>query len=302
MKSLISWVLGIVVVVGAGTFGFMHHKNTVRALEYDKKLASLRTDFATTLASLQQLETEAYTKDIGTSLTKYFVALDELARAYPEQYDPKRELARGVAEVARGRMNEAHKKDRDERIQMTLAVFDKLKSGSYKPVFTAADKGFRFDITEAAPTKIEGEDGLKLSYMHLGVYGQVEYRNIEGNIQAAQVAGKPIEIPKIVAENQPPSLQVKGSDWVREFPPGIEFGYYELPLFPREATTVDLSFDFAIRTPGGTAVQVATKFPQLAIPESWKLAEGQKWDAEVQVADEETLQAAGVKTDKKKKK
>ena len=80
---------------------------------------------------------------------------------------------------------------------------------------------------------------------------------------------------------------------MKEFLPNVEIGYYDLPLFPKSATAVDLSFDFSIRTVGGTPLEAHIDFDEVPISDSWKVQEGEDWAGNERiVADEEELRAA----------
>lgn len=300
MKSFLAWAVVLVVFGGLGAFGFKHQQMTERSFDYERRLNQLKREFLVQSKGLQLLDTDTYRKEVGIQLTKYFAELAKLAKEHPELYDAQREKARGMMEVERGRMSEDQKAARDERIDFALDVFERMRTGQYRPIYTAADKTFRFDIYDISPAKLSGEERVKISYVHWGAFGPMTYKSIIGNIQAAQKEGKPVEIPQIVGDG-PPSLQVEAERWVNEFIPGVEVGYYDLPLFPSEAQTLELSFMFGVRTIGGTDVPVSVSFPGIPIAESWKLKAGEAWQAQERFADEDELRAAGAKKEDEKK-
>ncbi len=291
MKTVLSWIVVLGLMGGGGAFGMQRYKHAVAQRSYDTKVAALKRDFLKQSVGLRLLEPDRYRQEIGILLTQYFAELDKLQRELPEFFDVERERKVTAAEMEKGRLNDEKRQAREERIDITLDLFNRMRSGQYRPLYTSADKTFRFDIYDIAPAKSAAETRVKLSYVHAGAFGPVEYKLIQGNIRATQVKGKPMAIPQIVGEGQPPSLQIDPEKWVAEFPPGMEIGYYELPQFPREAEAIELTFDFSIRTTGGSEIESHILFPDVPIPESWKLPEGQVWQAEERIADESEIRA-----------
>lgn len=294
MKSAMGWIIVLALVVGGAGFGLYQFNNTMQEQMYELKLADIKRRFLVESVGLRQLKAEDYQKEVGIALTKYFELVGKLAKEYPDFYDVERELKFGEAEFERGRMPEGQKLLREERIAITLDLFKRMRQGQYRPLFTAADKTFRFDIYDITPGKVSGESRIKMSYAQWGAFGPVDFGTILGNMRVEKEEGKPAAIPQMVADGQPPSLQIISPErWVKEFPPGIEVGYYDLPQFPREADAVELSFDFTIRTVGGTPIAINTTFDDIPIPEAWKVPEGQTWEAQERLASDEELRAAG---------
>jgi len=293
MKSFIGWLLVILIIAGGAGLALSHFHTTTRQQAYDLELAALQENFQTASVGLQLLDEESYRKEIGIHLTRYFSKLAKLAKDYPEFYDIEREKKIGEERLAKGRMTEANKLARDERIDITLDLFNKMRSGQYRTLYTKADKTFRFDIYDITPAKVASESRVKFSHVHWGAFGKVNYKSIIGNIRAKQEKDKPVEIPQIIGEGQPPALQIEPQRWVKEFPPGLEIGYYDLPQFPQVAESIELIFMFGMRTVGGTEITANITFEDIPIPEAWKVPEGQKWEAHERFADQDELEAAG---------
>ncbi len=295
MKSFLAWLVVLGVVGGGSGYFVKTYRDQSRAYAYRAAIADLKADFAKRAAGLPYLEADAYRGEVGVLLTDYFKRLDTITKQYPEQFDLERERKKMASDAAAGRLKEGQEQAKEERIALTLELFEKLRTGQYRPLHTVADKSFRFDVYELGRAKLSGEDRIKLAYVHWGAFGPVTYNLIEGTIRANFEKGKPVEIPKIVGEGQPPSLQVDPERWVMEFIPGVEIGYYDLPLFPKAATAVELNFQFTSQTVGGTAVPLSLKFGDIAVPDSWK-TDG-NWQAETQTVTAEEMQAAGAPVD-----
>ena len=295
MKSVFSWILIILVIAGAGASGLNHYHTLNQKQAYELELAQLRDEFKTRSAGLQLLSAEDYTKEIGIHLTRYFRSLEKLAKTYPDFYDLERERKLSDAKVEKGHMTQAQQGAREERIALTLNLMDKMRSGQYRPLYTAVDNGFRFDIWDIRPSPLGAAQSLQISYSHWGAFGPVSYDMITGNIRAEQKAGKPVEVPQIVGEGQPPYLQVAPDRWVKEFVPGVEIGYYTFPKLPPQAQGLELTFQFGLRTVGGTTINSEIKFPERSIPDTWKIGKDAKWNAQERFASDEELEELGAK-------
>ena len=296
MKSFIGWLIVLGAIIAGGVMGLNTYRESNREFSYKLELNKLQSAFERQSAGLHLLGPEKYQAEIGIHLERYFRDLRKLGKEYPEHQDFEREFKYGEAKVEKGHMNPGQKQARDERIQLTIDLMNKMRQGHYRPLFTGSNNGFRFDIHDIAPAKIDGQDAIKMSYIHWGAFGPVDYQMIEGIFSTPQVKGEPVEISKLEGAAQPPTLQVKPQRWVLEFMPGLEVGYYLLPRFPRQADGIKLRFDFSQRTIGGSRVPVTVEFPEMKIADAWKIEEGKEWkvDDERLVSDQE-LEELGAK-------
>jgi hypothetical protein len=302
MKSAVTWVVGLAIALGGGWFAIRGYNHQEARFLYQRELSGLQREFLADSLPLFRLDTQGYQRDIGPHLSKYFRGIDKLARDRPGLYDLEREIKATSEKVAAGLMTEPQARARSERIALTTDVYNRMRQGQYRPIYTASDNNFRFDIYDISPARVAGEHKIKFSYVHWGPFprehrpgsGTVSYDSIVGNIKALQAEGKPAELPQLVGDAQPPSLQVSPERWIAEFPAGAELGFYDLPLFPKNATTLQLTFAFGIRTVGGSKVMANIAFEEIPIPDGWKLAEGQKWESQQRFASDDELEAAGV--------
>ncbi len=292
MKAALKWIVAMVVVVAGAAYYINTYMALTRQQAYKLELEGLKRKFLTQSVGLRLIGEEDYRREVGSVLTEYFGKLDELRKKYPDEFDLERKKKDVERDFADGKLKKDQKQARDERIATTLELFEKMRQGQYRPLYTAADKTFRFDIYDLSPSQVAGEKRIKLSYVHWGAFGSVGYGAIEGNIKVPTVKGKELEIPKMTSDG-PPTMQIEPERWVAEFIPGVEIGYYDLPFFPPEATGVDLSFDFSLATGGGSSLLAHLVFPNMPVPDAWKLKPGEKWEADVQTATPEELQAVG---------
>jgi hypothetical protein len=300
VKSALTWLIILAAVVGGAGYFIKRYQDHDLETTYALERAELKRSFQKRAVGLQLLDADTYRREVGQAFTDYFGKLDDLRKKYPQFYDVERERKKTLLDQANGTLKEGQKDARDERVNLSLELFEKMRTGQYRPLYTSSDKTFRFDIYELGPVKVNGETRIRLSFVHWGAFGAVSYDTIEGNLKLPPPPkGKPIEEKKITADAQPPVLQLEPERWVAESIPGIEVGYYELPLFPPDALAVTLTFDFSIQSPGGSRLPVHIAFPEMPLPAAWKVADGQKWDAEVQTMSEDQLKAAEAKAAQK---
>ena len=101
--------------------------------------------------------------------------------------------------------------------------------------------------------------------------------------------GKPIR--EMRASGEPYKIE-NPERFIEEFPPGIVFGYYDLPKIPAEVATAELTFDIATRSVL-TGEEVAAKFVwKQPVPAEWKLPAGAGWEGAQEQVREEPKDAA----------
>ncbi len=291
MKAALSWLLVLAGVIAGGAYLVNLYYSRWMQQAYWVEIDAAKQDFLQKSTALGLVDDGAYKQEVLRSLADYFKAIREVGNKFPKMVDFERERKQGEKDVAEGKLSEAQRLAREERITYTLELFNKMKEDKYRPLYTNADKTFRFDIYDMSRAKISGQDRIKIAFVHWGAFGPVDYSHIEGQIHTQEAEGAPLELKKFEADSQPPTLQVRPEQWVREFIPGVEIGYYDLPLFPQDATAVDLSFDFNILTPGRLSIPAHIAFKDIPVPDSWKLGAGQKWTGTEERIDEEQLRA-----------
>ena len=78
MKSVMGWLVVLVVIVGGAGFGLWQFSETANEQGYALELAELKADFQTNSVGLQLLERDDYRKEVGIALTGYFSNLGKL--------------------------------------------------------------------------------------------------------------------------------------------------------------------------------------------------------------------------------
>ncbi|MBI3179218.1 MAG: hypothetical protein HYZ27_06125, partial [Deltaproteobacteria bacterium] len=138
MKTVLAWIVVLGVVGGGGGFGLWQYNQTVEQHAYETRLALLKRDFLAKSVGLRLLEPDRYRQEIGILLTQYFGELGKLQRDYPQFFDLERERKVGIAEMEKGRLTDERRLAREERIDITLDLFNRMRSGQYRPLYTGA--------------------------------------------------------------------------------------------------------------------------------------------------------------------
>ena len=137
-------------------------------------------------------------------------------------------------------------------------------------------------------------------------WGQLSTRIWTTEMGKVKENGKMVEkevekvLGKTEGEAQPHIIIQTPHRYIDEFPSFVSIGYVWLsrPL-PYEAKYIDIEYTYTTKTAGGGEVASALKWEKMLIPATWKLKEGQTWDADVVEATEEEI--AGKNPDEEKK-
>lgn len=282
MKSTVVWLMAVAAVVGAAGYIINGYSERGAEQEYRCRLNELKRDFAAATQVLAYIDDKAYTAEVGLHLAHYFSALARLREEFPQQLDVEAQREWVSGQVESGAMSASKKLQYDERIDASLELYAQMESGHYKPLFTAAEKGFRFDIVEIKAVQRGPRKEIRLAYVHWGPYGVrsagqealVSYTGIRGEFTALPGKRPAAAIPHFESDpgHEAPHLQINPERWVREFPPGVEIGYYSLNAMRAAAASLKLTFDFGWRNLGGSEVPLRIVFDAIPIQEQWRTA------------------------------
>jgi hypothetical protein len=287
MKSLFTWVL-LAGLAAALSAGYRHHDAQMKQHAYQQDLAVLQQEFTQRASVLPFVPSASYTHTVHTLLESYAQNLLKLSQIHTTQYNPMREKDASVEAETEGRFTPTQAAARTERIAFTLKAFDNLIEGTYKPIASAADKNMRLDIVSIQPYNNGTTTLLKVEYLRWGPSENLQYNKVQGDIRTSSIKGsKNPEAAQILAEGQPPTLQINPQRWVKEYIPGTEIGYYELPLLPSNAEGITLSFDFTASLPGGETLPYHLVFEEIPTASPWKLSANTQWEAQEHVASQQ---------------
>lgn len=230
----------------------------------------------------------------------YFNELTEHYNQHPEFKNYERFMDDLDARKAAKKVKEADYEQYAERYKITKSYWDAIRNGDYLPIYTALDQGLRFDIFKMEP--IGGADPRLRIWVTL--HGAQRKWNIEssgGRRVKTMVVNASFQSVLFVGydEKDRQIVEMPGSGismaidhperWIEEFPPGLVFGYYEIPLVPDVVKRAELTFTVGTRSvvSGEEVVGNFKWSPELR--SEWKLAPGEEWkDAQEQIREDGT--------------
>lgn len=304
--------LGIVLVllVGGGWFGLSSYRK--KSAEYENRLGleRVRREFleraplARSMADLgkYRFEQQQLFKWYFNELTDHynrFAAFKDYEKFEDDLEQRKRQKKVKDQEYAQYL----------ERYKAVKAFWDLARAGKYDPVFSTADKGLRFDVYDVQQ---QPGDKVRLSFALYGTQrkwsedsssgSKVKRLTVNAAFQEMVLSGLDgdgKQITEMRATGEPFKID-NPERFIEEFPPGLVFGYYDLPKIPAEVVTIQLTFDLATRSVlTGEDVPLKVEWKQPAPPE-WKLAAGARWEgAQEQVREAPEEEAAPAKKGKR---
>ena len=120
MKSAMGWIIVIVIICAAAGTGLYNFHSANQAHAYALELSDMKREFLTNTTGMFLLDDDQYRKEIGAHFSRYFRQLRKLSKAYPESYDIERQRTIGAEKLAKGRLSESQKQQRDERILVSV--------------------------------------------------------------------------------------------------------------------------------------------------------------------------------------
>ena len=232
----------------------------------------------------------SYRQEVSPFFKVYF----EQVSSHQDRYRLSKEFDAYLEELeSRGDERAADKK---ANYEYTRKVFDQMREGRYKPVWTATDKGMRLDVLSSDVVMVLNKPQVRLQ---LVLWGAQREERTDGKVKK-MVTSASFKTQwkltdargKLLGEMNAddPSMKVDFPErFIAEFPPQMVLGHYDIDLVPNEVKKMDITFTVSSRAAsGGDAT--ATYVWKLDVPADWRLGEGQKWEgAEVTERAEEEI-------------
>lgn len=292
-NPIVKLAIVLVILVGGGYFGLTNYR--AKKTEYENKLGleRIRREWLERqpLARLMP-DAEKYRFEQLQLFKWYFNELTEHYNKFQglknyERFSDDLELRKRQKKI----------KDNEyapyaERYKLTFDLWEAMRTGKYETIFTAQDRGLRFDVYRQETAG----DKLRLYYALYGTQRKwtadttsgpkILKLTVNANFHSLSFSGLDAdgkEIRKFDATGEPYKID-NPERFIEEFPPGIVFGYYDLPKIPSEVITAELTFDIATRSVL-SGEEVPAKFVwKQPLPADWK---GGNWgDAQEQVREE----------------
>lgn len=305
MQRFFSIIIIFGILLVGGGYLFMKKSDQEARVKISDDLASARRSFADKARSAVNEEDEKdYLRAIQASIKGYDEEVKK--RVYgkkPEWRDPAAYEKDVEERFKKGELQEAQRKSMLEGYSLVKGSYDVIMAANWKPVLTAKGQGdIRMDIYELKRAKDdEGNPVLEGRFFLWGLedstrvqWGQLAMRFWTTEMQQVKEGRKMVEkeVEKVLGRAEgdatPRIIIPNPGKYIEEYPSFVQPGFIWLPVIPREAKAVDIEYTFTAKRTGGN-YDIALKWEKLTPPSSWKLGEGEVWEADVIEATEEEI-------------
>lgn len=304
MQRFFSIIIIFAILLVGGSWVFIQKSDQADQAKRAEDLAAARRTFLDKArAAVREENNDAYDRSMKAAIVSYKEDLTKRVYAKkPDAFDPGRYKVEADEQFKDQKLKEAEHKSRLEGYEIVRGAYDTLMSGNWRTALTAQSKEIRLDIYDVRRAKddegkpvLEGkvffwgiEDGSRVSWGPLSLrYWKIEKEKVK---EGREMVEKDVEkvLGKADGESTPRIIIQAPNKYVSEFPAFVSIGYMWLPVMPREATFADIEIGFVSKTMGGDR-DVVLKWEKFKIPESWKLGEGESWDADVVEATDDEI-------------
>jgi len=242
---------------------------------------------------------KSYRDEVNPFLRSYFKQIDE----HLDRFGGNKQFDDYLLKEEKRTEKKGPRKGPDPKVHYDYvkAMFDRLRSGSYEPSWSASDKGMRLDVL-ADERANGGKPVIRLTAV---LWGAQRSLKDDGKLKRMATSAS-FDVKwrftdaqgKLLAEMSAtdPSMKIDYPEqFIEEFPPQMVFGHYDVDPVPAEVAKAEITFTVTSRSStGGEAV--ASYVWKLDVPPEWKLRPGEKWEgAEESVRPEEEINPAAMK-------
>ncbi len=305
MKNFFSIIVIFAILLVGGGFVYMKQQAEERRVRTIEQMSEVRRSFAhKARAAVNNDDDEAYLREIKAAISSYKDELDRTVyRENPDAKDIERYTKLLEEKFEGGEYDEARRKNMLEGYEIVREAYEILMSTSWKPVLTAKGKAdTRLDVyTMKRSTDPDGRPILEGKFFFWGIedstqvsWGNLDIRLWKKAMVEVKKGRKKVEeeveqvLGRAEGESQPRLIIQRPHTYIDDFPSFVSIGYLWLPLLPAEAHAADIDYGYSVRRPGSGEVDTTLKWEKWDLPRSWRLGEGQEWDAdEVEATEEE---------------
>lgn len=299
-----AFILFLLVVAGlcaVGVVGWRRAQAQELVLQRELAAAKLRADALERLGWIRSIpEQKQYQEEVEAFFKWYFEGVD----AYRKRFNLSPGFDEYLGELERRKAQEKEleelptlpdgrralppaSKAVDPKAFYTAekALFDRMHTGKYVPIFSGTDKGMRLDVVEADVSAAGGRARVRIPLVLWGAqrYTKEDERtgkkrvitsaDISANFRLLDASGK------LVAEMTAGSPGTKNDfpeRLIAEFPPQVVLAQYEFERVPAGVAQMEATFSVRSHAPTGGDAN-ATYTWHTSVPEDWRLGPGETW-------------------------
>jgi hypothetical protein len=289
----------IVLVVGVISAAVMLQRSAKeRTLEAEREadIARIQKDYLERVGWMRTNPEEAsYRDELAPFFKTYFTQVSE----HQDRFKLSKDFDAYLTELEQRGADDARVNDRKAYYEYTRKVFDQMREGRYRPLWTATDKGMRLDILSNDTVMVLNKPQLR---MQIALWGAQRELREDGRVKKMLTSASFNATWKLtdakgrlVGEmtGTDPSMKIDHPErFISEFPPQMVLGHYDLDPLPAEVKTMELTLKVSSRSSSGGEA-VSTYVWKTEVPADWKLREGEAWEgATVSERPEEEIDPA----------
>lgn len=293
MKRYFGLVLVIAGILIGAVMSYRTASDRAQEAQRTADFTRLQKDYLERVGWMRTNPDEAsYRQEVSPFFKAYF----EQVSSHQDRYRLSKEFDAYLAEVEKSGDEQSAEKKKAE-YEYTRKVFDQMREGRYKPVWTATDKGMRLDVLSSDVVMVLNKPQVRLQ---LVLWGAQREERLDEKKKKKMVTHAAFKTQwkltdargKLLGEMNAddPSMKIAFPErYIAEFPPQMVLGHYDMDLVPNEVKKMDITFNVSSRAASGGDV-TGTYVWKLDVPADWRLGAGQKWEgAEVTERSEEEI-------------
>jgi hypothetical protein len=166
------------------------------------------------------------------------------------------------------------------------ALFDRMHTGKYVPIFSGTDKGMRLDVVGADVSAAGGKPHVRLPLVLWGAqrYTKEDERTGKKRVMTSADISASFRLldstGKLVAEMTAGAPGLKNDfpeRLIAEFPPQVVLAQYEFERVPAGVAQMEATFNVRSHAPSGGDANASYTW-RTPVPEEWRLGPGEVWE------------------------
>ncbi|MFN7135850.1 MAG: hypothetical protein ACK4N5_27545, partial [Myxococcales bacterium] len=161
-SPIVKLLIVVTLVLGGGFYGRKQYLAQKAEHEHEMDLERIRREYLERAPLARDMPDAAKYLDEQRSVWKwYFNELTEHYNRFPQFKNYERFMDELDAKKRAKKIKEQEFAENEERYKLVKGYWDAIRNGDYQPIYTAFDKGLRFDIFKVEPITV-GEPRLKV--------------------------------------------------------------------------------------------------------------------------------------------
>jgi hypothetical protein len=207
---------------------------------------------------------QKYQRLVTKKVKKYFKHVAMLYSDFPRYRDPET-IIKSKRSLPKSPVVENNMPIWEEMYNLTRIIYDSLKNGKYHVVATDREETMRFDVH-----KVEKERGmLRWTVVIWSNSSPIGFEHDGWTIRFKKAPGESKPFAEASSNEPLPVLPIfEGSEYILDFPPGVQLNYYYTPMVHPDAKSVEI--EFGMKQKGAASDRRVAFIFNLPVLKNWK--------------------------------